>query len=107
MEEEVLLTETRGSVRVLTLNRPRKLNALNAELLKAPTEALLAVQHDRSVAAVVIAGAGRGFSPGMDTSAPRVLTTETRKELVRPADESTDVSKRLPRMGEPIIAAAH
>jgi len=83
MEEEVLLTETRGSVRVLTLNRPRKLNALNADLLKALTEALLAVQHDRSVAAVVIAGAGRAFSPGMDTSVPRVLTTESRKELVR------------------------
>ena len=64
--EEVLLTETRGPVRLLTLNRPKKLNALNADLLKALTKAL----HDEQVAAVVIAGAGRAFSPGMDTSVP-------------------------------------
>src|SRR6185312_14568715 len=103
MEEEVLLTETRGSVRVLTLNRPRKLNAFNADLLKALTEALLAVQHDQSVAA----GAGRAFSPGMDTSVPRVLTTESRKDLVRHADESTNVFKLLARIDKPIIAAVH
>src|SRR5690348_17608173 len=107
MEEEVLLTETRGSVRVLTLNRPRKLNALNADLLEALTEALLAVRHDPSVAAVVIAGAGRAFSPGMDTSVPRVLTTESRKDLVRHADESTNVFKLLARIDRPIIAAVH
>jgi enoyl-CoA hydratase/carnithine racemase len=107
MEEEVLLTETRGAVRVLTLNRPKKLNALNADLLKALTDALLAVQHDATVAAVVITGAGRAFSPGMDTSVPRVLTTESRKDLVRHADESTGVFKLLARIDKPIIAAVH
>ena len=56
--EEVLLVETRGAIRLLTLNRPKKLNALNADLIGALTEALLAVQHDDSVAAVVLAGAG-------------------------------------------------
>ena len=49
--EEVLLVETRGAIRLLTLNRPKKLNALNADLIKALTAALLAVQHDDSVAA--------------------------------------------------------
>jgi enoyl-CoA hydratase/carnithine racemase len=105
--EEVLLTETRGAVRLLTLNRPQKLNALSAELLKALTEALLAVQHDDAVAAVIIAGAGRAFCPGMDTSVPRVLTTESRKDLVRHADESTNVFKLLARIDKPIIAAVH
>jgi enoyl-CoA hydratase/carnithine racemase len=105
--EEVLLTETRGAVRLLTLNRPTKLNALNADLLKALTEALLAVQHDASVAAAIIAGAGRAFCPGMDTSAPRVLTTESRKDLVRHADESVNVFKLLARIDKPIIAAVH
>jgi len=105
--EDVLLTETRGPARLLTLNRPNKLNALNAELLKALTEALLVVQHDDKVAAVIIAGAGRAFCAGMDTSVPRVLTTESRKQLVRHADESTNVLKLLTRINKPIIAAVH
>jgi enoyl-CoA hydratase/carnithine racemase len=105
--EEVLLVETRGAVRLLTLNRPKKLNALNADLIKALTESLLAVQHDDSVAAVVLVGAGRAFCPGMDTSAPRVLTTESRKDLVRHADESIDLFKLLARIDKPIIAAVH
>ena len=83
MEEEVLLVETRGAVRLLTMNRPKKLNALNHDLIKALTEALIAAQRDDAVAAVILAGAGRAFCPGMDTSAPRVLTAESRKELVR------------------------
>lgn len=107
MEEEVLLVETRGAVRLLTLNRPKKLNALNADLLKALTEALLAVQHDDSVAAVVIAGGGRAFCPGMDTSAPRLLTAENRKDLVRHADESVGLFKLMARIDKPVIAAVH
>ena len=105
--EEVLLVETRGAIRLLTLNRPKKLNALNADLIKALTEALLAVQHDDSVAAVVVSGAGRAFCPGMDTSSPRLLTTENRKHLMRRADESIDLFKLLARIDKPIIAAVH
>ena len=105
--EEVLLIETRGALRLLTLNRPKKLNALNADLIAALTDALLAVQHDDSVAAVIVSGAGRAFCPGMDTSSPRVLTTENRKHLVRHADQSIDLFKLLARIDKPIIAAVH
>ena len=61
--EEVLSVETRGAVRLLTLNRPKKLNALNHDLIEALSKALLAVQHDDKVAAVVLTGAGRAFCP--------------------------------------------
>ena len=105
--EEVLLVETRGAVRLLTMNRPKKLNALNADLVNALTEALLAIQHDDAVAAVILAGAGRAFCPGMDTSAPRLLTTENRKGLVQSADESIALFKLLARIDKPIIAAVH
>lgn len=76
--DDVLLAETHGAVRVLTLNRPAKLNALNAELVHALTNSLLAVQDDRSVSVVLLAGAGRAFCAGADTSVPRPLTTENR-----------------------------
>jgi enoyl-CoA hydratase/carnithine racemase len=105
--EEVLLVETRGAVRLLTLNRPKKLNALDADLLKALREALLALQHDDAVAAVVLAGAGRAFCPGMDTSAPRLLTAANRKNLVRHADETIALFKLMGRIDKPIIAAVH
>jgi enoyl-CoA hydratase/carnithine racemase len=106
MEEELLI-ETRGAVRMLTLNRPKKLNALNASLVKALTEALLSVQYDDSVAAVILAGSGRAFCAGMDTSAPRPLTADNRKNLVRHADTNTDLFKLLARIDKPIIAAVH
>lgn len=105
--EEVLSVETRGAVRLLTLNRPKKLNALNHDLIKALSEALLAVQHDDKVAAVVLTGAGRAFCPGMDTSTPRVLTPESRAELVRHGDDSIALFKLLARIDKPIIAAVH
>jgi enoyl-CoA hydratase/carnithine racemase len=105
--EEVLLVETRGAIRLLTLNRPKKLNALDADLIKALTEALLAAQHDTAVAAVVLAGSGRAFCPGMDTSSPRVLTMESRKNLVRHADDSIALFKLLAHIDKPIIAAVH
>jgi enoyl-CoA hydratase len=105
--EEVLLVETRGAVRLLTLNRPKKLNALNHDLIEALTGALLAVQHDDKVAAVVLTGAGRAFCPGMDTSTPRVLTSESRPELVRHGDDSIALFKLLARIDKPIIAAVH
>ena len=107
MEEEILLVETRGAVRLLTMNRPKKLNALNHDLIKALTEALLAAQRDDAVAAVILAGAGRAFCPGMDTSAPRVLTAESRKALVQSADESIALFKLLARIDKPVIAAVH
>src|ERR1700744_4313252 len=81
--DEVLLTEQWGAVRVLTLNRPAKLNALNADLVHALTDALLAAQDDDAVSVVILAGAGRGFCAGADTSVPRPLTSETRRNLVR------------------------
>jgi len=105
--EQVLLVETRGATRLLTLNRPNKLNALNADLVQALTEALQQAQHDDSVAAVILAGAGRAFCAGMDTSAPRLLTAENRKDLVRHADRNVGLFKLLAHIDKPIIAAAH
>lgn len=84
--DEILLTETRGPVRLLTMNCPAKLNALNAELVHALTAALQSVQADSEVSVVVLAGAGRAFCAGADTSAPRPLTTENRPNLIRHGD---------------------
>ncbi len=63
---EVLLSEQRGGVLTLTLNRPDKRNALNGTMIAALHGALDSVDLDPSIALVVIQGAGRDFCAGAD-----------------------------------------
>lgn len=58
-----VLAEIRGSVGVLTLNRPQALNALSLQMVRALTGALLAWRNDEAVRAVVVLGAGREGKP--------------------------------------------
>ena len=57
-----LLIEDRGAVRVLTMNRPEKRNALNSELRLRLLEALYTAGRDDGVGAVVLTGAGPASS---------------------------------------------
>jgi enoyl-CoA hydratase/carnithine racemase len=72
-------------VRILTLNRPEKRNALNSELTRALLEALRAADADESVGAVVLTGAGQGFCAGADLTEFKGLqdpaAAEARAEL--------------------------
>lgn len=55
-------------VAVVTLDRPERLNALSMSLVSAVKEAFSSLHRDRSVDAVVLTGAGRGFCAGADLS---------------------------------------
>jgi len=68
MTESVLYHVSEG-VATITLNRPDVLNALNAELLAGLREAIDKAARDDAVRAVVLTGAGRGFSAGADLAA--------------------------------------
>ena len=105
--DDVLLTETRGAVRLLTMNRPAKLNALNADLVHALTAALSAARDDNTISAVILAGAGRAFCAGADTSVSRPLTAENRQNLINHGDANIALTKLLARVDKPIIAAVH
>lgn len=62
----LVITEDRGAVRHLILNRPEKRNAFAFDLVRALGEALTAAANDSSVRVVVIRGEGAVFSAGMD-----------------------------------------
>lgn len=66
MAYETILVETRGPVGLVTLNRPKALNALNAQLIDELTSALAAFDNDPAVAAVVLTGSERAFAAGAD-----------------------------------------
>ena len=69
MQDDVLLVERRGRVGVITLNRPKVLNALNDALMEALGAALIAFDADADVGAIVIAGSQRAFAAGADIAA--------------------------------------
>lgn len=61
-----LITENKGGVCTITLNRPKALNAFNMELLGALDQAMTEAAQDEAVKVVVLTGEGRAFSAGVD-----------------------------------------
>ena len=68
--EATVLTESRGAVRIISLNRPQALNSFTADMVSSLLAALDAAAVDQSTRAVVITGAGRGFCAGQDLNSP-------------------------------------
>ena len=66
MTEQPLLTETIQQVQLITLNRPDAANAFNTALRAAAVQALNEAAADDSIGAVVLTGAGKSFSAGID-----------------------------------------
>jgi enoyl-CoA hydratase len=69
MADEAVLTERRGDVLVITLNRPDARNAVNGALAEGIAAALDELDGDDALRVGVLTGAGKGFSSGMDLKA--------------------------------------
>ncbi|OBG12971.1 enoyl-CoA hydratase [Mycolicibacterium celeriflavum] len=98
MTEQVLLTSDREGVRTLTLNRPERKNAINAQLWEELAEALRAAARDTGLRAVVITGAGGAFCSGADIGTGEDI--HPRHKLRR----LTDVALALHELTVPTIA---
>ncbi|MEC8920434.1 MAG: crotonase/enoyl-CoA hydratase family protein [Actinomycetota bacterium] len=67
--ESAVLTERRGRVLVITLNRPEAMNAINGALSEGLWSAVQELDSDSGLTAGVVTGAGKGFCSGMDLKA--------------------------------------
>jgi len=101
---EVVLTETVGAVRRITMNRPQKLNAMNAELVDALVAALDDAERDDAVAVIVMAGAGRAFSAGADISKRQGAERPPPREVIRNGNRTLGLYRRLLESDTPLIA---
>jgi methylglutaconyl-CoA hydratase len=102
-----ILVETIESIRVITLNRPEKRNALNDELVAALKDALREADADESLRAVVIRGAGKDFCSGADLSSIQKIAGATYEENVEDARSLADLFELIRRVRVPVIAAVH
>ena len=68
MDENPVLVERREGYRIITLNRPQRLNAFNGPMQQGLLEAVADTEQDQSCRALLITGAGRAFSSGQDLS---------------------------------------
>lgn len=104
---DCIIVEDREAVRIIRMNRPDKLNALNTELTQALLDGLAAADVDASVRAVVLAGEGRGFCAGADLAEFKDLTPEHQHRVLARADLTCRLQSKMQEMTKPVVSAVH
>ena len=99
---ETLLAETHDGVRVLTLNRPDVLNAVNAQMGRELLQALRDAERAAEVRCVLLAASGRGFCAGADLR-EQVPGRTSLGDLLR--ERYNGIVLRMRTMEKPVIAA--
>lgn len=102
-----LLTSLEGGVLSLTLNRPAKRNALNAELVDLLHQALERADLDADVRAIVIRGAGKDFCAGADLDELLASADRSAKENEAAALRLGTLFTRIRQLPKPVIAMVH
>src|SRR5687768_10114070 len=102
----LVLTEDRGAVRHIVLNRPEKRNALGAELLAELGPAIQEAAYDGAVRVVVLRGEGPMFSSGMDVGDLKNLSDDS-SDLRRYRTPILQVWNLLEEMLKPTICQIH
>jgi len=101
MTYENIIVETRGRVGLITLNRPKQMNALNDKLMDELGQALSTFEADAAIGAIVITGNEKAFAAGADIAAMKDLDFMD----VYKGDFVTRNWERLRTVRKPVVAA--
>lgn len=107
MSLETIAVRREGRVGVLTLNRPKVLNALNRTLMREVTETMAAFILDDGVLAIVVNGEGRAFSAGFDMKESAQRGTPTLEQWRQILESDFDFIMQFWDCPKPTIAAVH
>ena len=107
----VLVDRPSAHVAVVTLNRPERMNSMAFDVMVPLRSALDALSYDNSVRAIVLTGAGRGFSSGADHKSagavPHVDGLTRPTYALRSMEVLDDVILALRKLHQPVIAAVN
>jgi enoyl-CoA hydratase len=101
MTYQHILASTEGAIGIITLNRPKALNALNAELLKELVTALEEWDRDDSIRCIILTGSDRAFAAGADI---KEMAPQSYMEMFK-ANFFAEANDRIASVRKPIIAA--
>ena len=104
---ETLETSRHGGLAQITLNRPELHNAFNSVLVRELTHVLEAIEHDLSVHAVLLAGAGKSFCAGADTGWMRGMAAASEPENREDALHLARMLRLLNFLSKPTLARVH
>ncbi|EOD00318.1 short-chain-enoyl-CoA hydratase [Caldisalinibacter kiritimatiensis] len=104
MAFENLLLKKEGNVAILSINRPKALNALNTSVLEELNQAINTIEKDEEIYVVVITGEGKAFVAGADITEMKDKTPEEAREF---ANLGLEVFRKIELMEKPVIAAVN
>lgn len=93
-----------GAVSVLTIQRPKALNALNADVLAALAGAFDALERSGDCRGAILTGSGKAFVAGADIAAMRSMTPEQAAGF---SEQGSRLFRRIERLPFPVIAAVN
>lgn len=106
MNFDNLIISSEDAVRIITINRPEKLNALNRAVIKELSEALKLAENDKAIRVVILTGAGeKAFVAGADISEFAHFSNEEGQKLS--AEGHKILFNAIEKMGTPVIAAVN
>jgi len=105
MPFETVIYEKAGDIAIIKLNRPRVLNAINAQLTRDLHQALADAALDASVKGVILKGEGRAFCSGDDLSESSLGMPVM--DILRHVEVLQDTTRLMLNMEKPVIAAVH
>ena len=101
MSDDLILQQVQGRVAILTLNRPKALNALNDALMDELGQALLKLDADDDIGAIIITGSEKAFAAGADIAA---MANWSHMDVFK-SEYITRNWETMLRIRKPIIAA--
>jgi 2-(1,2-epoxy-1,2-dihydrophenyl)acetyl-CoA isomerase len=105
---EPCLIEVDHAIATITLNRPERLNAINADMHAGLRDALERIENDASVRVVVITGAGKGFCAGQDLAERATMLEDGDVDLAASLEDNYNpLVRRLVALPVPVIAAVN
>ncbi len=107
MGYETLKVDNDQYVTTVTLNRPDNLNAINTQMFMELGQVFAHLRGDPDTRAIVLNGAGRAFSSGLDVSLFQALGGRTTVEFKNYLEELQSVFRSLETMSKPVISAIH